>query len=116
MCEAENLALCIDQTVAISNALSGTERAAKVMAHIGALRYIQWRQRESSGLVEESAQGGELEERVELGQRRLLLVGVHRMAKEEQELWALWPANRARLSERCVAFQTSGRFLENCCR
>ena len=44
MCEAENLALCIDQTVAIPNALSGTERAAKVMAHIGALGYIQWRQ------------------------------------------------------------------------
>ena len=44
MCEAENLALCIDQTVAILNPLSGTERAAKVMAHIGALRYIQWRQ------------------------------------------------------------------------
>ena len=44
MCEAENLALCIDQTVAISNHLSGAERAAKVMAHIGALRYIQWRQ------------------------------------------------------------------------
>jgi len=202
MCEAENLALCIDQTVAIPNALSGTERAAKVMAHIGALGYIQWRQwrrrdapdqvtiepaaracraatlklvhgtepgpdsiadgfglgeglvavatevlvgvlvrasphrtarilqpggsewgfgaaphlvqlvqrlepwslgatvgtpardggsvleRESSGLVEESAQGSELEERVELGQRRLLLVAVHRVAKEERELWA----------------------------
>ena len=45
-------------------------------------------ERESSGLVEESAQGSELEERVELGQRRLLLVAVHRVAKEEHELWA----------------------------
>mmetsp|Transcript_20973 Transcript_20973/g.53328 ORF Transcript_20973/g.53328 Transcript_20973/m.53328 type:complete len:213 (-) Transcript_20973:144-782(-) len=203
MCEAENLALCIDQTVAISNALSGTERAAKVMAHIRALRYIQWRQwrrrdapdqvtieptaracraatlklvhgtkpgpgcftdgfglgeglvavatevlvrasphrtarilpplgselgfgaahhlvqlvqrlepcslgaiagtpardggsvleRESGGLVEESAQGSELEERVELGQRRLLLVGVHRVARKSESC--------GRRSERC---------------
>ena len=45
-------------------------------------------ERESGGLVEESAQGSELEERVELGQRRLLLVGVHRVANEEHELWA----------------------------
>ena len=54
MCEAENLALCIDQTVAISNALSGTERTAKVMAHIWALRYIQcwqWRRRDAPDQV-----------------------------------------------------------------
>ena len=45
MCEAENLAFCIDQTVTILNHLSDAERAAKVMAHIEALRYIQRRAR-----------------------------------------------------------------------
>ena len=38
--------------------------------------------------MEESAQGSELEESVELSQFRLLLVAVHRVAKEEHELWA----------------------------
>ena len=41
-------------------------------------------ERESSGLVEESAQGGELEERVELGQLRLLLVAVHRVVRKSK--------------------------------
>ena len=50
-------------------------------------------ERESGGLVEESAQGSELEERVELGQRRLLLVGVHRVARKSESC--------GRRSERC---------------
>ena len=50
-------------------------------------------ERESGGLVEESAQGSELEERVELGQRRLLLVAVHRVARKSKSC--------GRRSERC---------------
>ena len=37
LCEAEDPAFCVHHPVPISNPLIGTERAAKVMAHIGAL-------------------------------------------------------------------------------